>query len=55
VEKKLIYFELLLIVLFSVVVIFHGLEKGNLAHWDEAIYAEISKEILSTQDLNFLE
>jgi 4-amino-4-deoxy-L-arabinose transferase-like glycosyltransferase len=50
VEKKLIYFELLLIVLFSVVVIFHGLEKGNLAHWDEAIYAEISKEILSTQD-----
>lgn len=41
---------ILLIITLSSIAIFYNLHKGNLANWDEAIYAEVSKETLQTHD-----
>lgn len=48
--RKLLLFYIFIIISISYIVIFHNLEKGSLADWDEAVYAEVSKEILLTQD-----
>ncbi|MBC8146807.1 MAG: glycosyltransferase family 39 protein [Bacteroidetes bacterium] len=49
-KKNIIIFELTLIVFLSLVTMFYNLDKGSLADWDEAIYAEVSKEMLLDND-----
>ncbi len=44
------YLGLFFIILLYFIVIFLQLGQGSLADWDEAIYAEVSKEILETGD-----
>lgn len=48
--RKLLFFYIFIIISISSIVILKDLEKGNLAEYDEAIYGEVAKETLLTND-----